>query len=169
MGSRSQILDFRLRKAGLGCRNKMMRTIFKIAVAVLLLLAPSLPAFAMISVGELSKEEAKELGITMKYGKNGDAGIRVWLEFKKEGFLEKFSYAEMRMKDANGNHLVSAMLLPRPMVHGQPEDIVSVAFSVEAGQLENCAFMVVAYGSTRGDVGYWLNVEDFIDLEKVAE
>ena len=42
-------------------------------------------------MGDLSKEEAKELGITMKHRKNGDAGVKVWLQFKKEGFLEKFS------------------------------------------------------------------------------
>ena len=145
-----------------------MKALRKISGLILLLIA-TIPCFAMISVGYLSKEQAKELGITMKHRTNGDAGVMVWLEFKKEGFLEKFSYAELRMKDAKGKHLVSAMLQPRPVVHGQPTEIVSVAFSADPAQLENCAFMVVAYGSSRGDVGYVLNVKDFLDVKKVGE
>jgi hypothetical protein len=146
-----------------------MKTLLISSIAVLLTLTTSLRTFAMISVGELSMEEAKELGIVIKQSTNGDAGVKVWLEFKKEGFLEKFSYAEFRMNDANGKHLVSAKLQPRPMVHGQPEDIVSVAFSVDPSQLENCAFMIVAYGSSRGDVGYILNVKDFLDVKSAGE
>ena len=130
-----------------------MRALLKISGLILLLLATR-PCFSMISVGYLSKAQAKELGITMKHRPNGDAGVMVWLEFKKEGFLEKFSYAELRMKDAKGKHLVSAMLQPRPVVHGQPPEIMSVAFSADPAQLESCAFMIVAYGSSRGDVGY---------------
>jgi hypothetical protein len=133
---------------------------------ILLLIVASNSCLAMISVGDLSKEQAKELGISMKHRENGDAGVMVWLEFKKEGFLEKFSYCELRMKDANGKHFVSAMLQPRPVVHGQPEEIVSVAFSVDRAQLANCAFLIVAYGSSRGDVGYLLHVKNFLNLEK---
>ena len=123
----------------------------------------------MISVGHLSKDEAAKLGITMKQSPNGVAGMKVWLEFKKEGFLEKFTYAEFQMKDAHGKHLVSARLEPNPVAYGQPKEIVSVAFSVEPTELKNCAFMIVAYGSTRGDVGYVLNVKDFLDLKEVGK
>lgn len=137
--------------------------------AVLIWFVASLPAFAMISVGNLSRVQAAELGITMKHRPNGDAGVMVWLEFKKRGFLEKFTYAELRVTDPMGGHRLSARLEPRRVVHGQPDDIVSVAFSAEPGQLENCAFMIVAYGSSRGDVGYVLKVKDFIDLEKMAK
>lgn len=145
-----------------------MKPLLKIWGLIFLFLA-TLPCSAMISVGFLSKEQATELGITMKHRTNGEAGVMVWLEFKKEGFLEKFTYAELRMQDANGKHLVSAMLQPRPVVHGQLADIVSVAFSADPAQLENCAFMIVAYGSSRGDVGYLLNVRDFLDLKEVAK
>jgi hypothetical protein len=41
---------------------------------------------AMIEVGSLTKVTAKEKhGITMHARQNGDAGIKVWLEFKKNG------------------------------------------------------------------------------------
>ena len=123
------------------------------------------PSLAMISVGVLNKEKAKEkYGITMHARNNGAAGIQVWLEFKKEGWLEKFTYAEFQMTDADGKHLVSAKLQPNPVRHGQPTDITTGAFSADAKQLSKCSFLVVCYGSNEGDVGYYLNVKDFLDL-----
>ena len=96
--------------------------------------------------------------------KNGDAGIKVWLEFKKEGWLEKFTYAELRMEDARRKHLISAQLRPNPVHHRQSKDITTVAFSADAEQLSQCSFLVVCYGSNEGDVGYYLKVKDFLDL-----
>lgn len=138
-----------------------------LGLALVLAAAPS--CFGMISVGFLNKEQAAELGIAMKQRPNGDAGVMVWLEFKKEGFLEKFTYAEFRMEDTKGKHLVSARLQPHPVNHGQPEEVVSVAFSADAAQLERCAFMIVAYGSSRGDVGYVLRVKDFLKLNEAGK
>src|SRR4051794_36042143 len=99
--------------------------------------------FAEISVGVLTKEKAKaKYGIKMHARTDGDAGIKVWLEFKKEGWLEKFSYAELRMVDSEGKHLISAQLQPNPVHHRQPKEITTVAFSVDADQLERCSFLV---------------------------
>jgi len=133
---------------------------------LLLLCATSTQCFAMISVGSLNKKEAKELGITMHSQKNGDAGVKVWLEFKKEGFLKACNYVELRMEDEKENHMISAILEAHPVHHGQLDDLVTVAFSADPKQLNFCSFMIVAYGSTRGDVGYVLKVSDFIDVEK---
>lgn len=122
-------------------------------------------SFAEISVGTLTKEKAKEkYGITMHARKNGDAGIKVWVEFKKVGWLEKFTYAELRMSNAKGDHIVSAQLQPNPVHHRQPKDVTTVAFSVAPEQLVQCSFLVVCYGSNEGDVGYHLNVKDFLDV-----
>jgi hypothetical protein len=144
-----------------------MKIRFRIWSLLVVLLA-AFPCSAMISVGELSKDQAKELGITMKQRRNGDAGIKVWLEFKQEGFLENLTYTELRVTDADGKHLLSARLQPNPVVHGQPGDLVSVAFSAQPAQLPHCAFMIVAYGSARGDVGYILEVNDFLDLDRIG-
>lgn len=135
-----------------------------ISVCVCALIAS--PSFGMISVGFLTKEKAKEkYGITMHARKNGEAGIKVWLEFKKQGWLEKFTYAELRMVDAGGKHLVSAQLQANPVHHRQPADVTTVAFSADPVQLANCSFLVVCYGSNEGDVGYYLKVKDFLDLK----
>jgi len=122
------------------------------------------PCFAEIIVGVLTKEKAKaDYGITMHARKNGDAGIKVWLEFKKEGWLEKFTYAELRMQDHRGKHLISARLQPNPVHHRQPKDVTTVAFSADPDQLDQCSFLVVCYGSNEGDVGYYLKLRDFLD------
>jgi hypothetical protein len=124
------------------------------------------PSFGMISVGVLEKETAKEkYGITMHARKNGDAGVKVWLEFKKEGWLEKFTYAELQVGDDEGKHFISAMLQPNPVHHRQSKDITTVAFSADADRLAQCSFLVVCYGSNEGDVGYYLKVKDFLDLK----
>lgn len=123
-------------------------------------------SFGMISLGVLKKEAAKEkYGITMHACQNGDEGIKVWLQFKQEGWLKNFTYAELRMADKQGNHFISAKLQPNPVHFRQSEDITTVAFSVDADQLAQCSFLVVCYGSNEGDVGYTLKVKDFLDLK----
>jgi hypothetical protein len=135
-----------------------------LAFVVLILMVS--PSFGEISVGELTKEQANEkYGITMHARHNGDAGIKVWLQFKQEGWLEKFTYAELRMVNAEGKHLLSAMLQPNPVHHRQPKDFTTVAFSADPDQLNRCSFLVVCYGSNEGDVGYYLNLKDFLDLD----
>ncbi|MBN2451779.1 MAG: hypothetical protein JXR77_15430 [Lentisphaeria bacterium] len=124
------------------------------------------PSLGMIDVGVLTKEKAREkYGITMHARKNGDAGIKVWLEFKREGWLGKLTYAELRMEDAKGKHVISAQRQPNPVHHRQAENTTTFAFSADAGRLAQCSFLVVCYGSNEGDVGYYLRVRDFLDPE----
>ncbi len=145
-----------------------MRNVFylTIAVSAFFIATSSDTASAEISVGVLTKEKAKEkYGITMHARKNGDAGIKVWLKFKKEGWLEKFTYAELRMTDSKGKHLLSAKLQPNAVHHRQSPDVTTVYFSAEPEQLKHCSFLVVCYQSNEGDVGYYLNLKDFLDME----
>lgn len=141
------------------------RRLSVILFVLLLAAATSSVCLAMIDIGPLTKVKAKEkYGITMKASQNGDAGIKVCLEFKKKGWLEKFTYAELQMIDEKGKHLVSATLQPNPIHHRQAEDLTTVSFSADASQLPRCRFLVVCYGSNEGDVGYTLDVRDFLDM-----
>lgn len=141
----------------------------RILLAVIWILLLASPCFAMISVGPMSKEEAGKLGIVMKSRPNGDAGTMVWVEFKKTDFLANFTYAELEIADAAGKQRISVKLLPNPVVHGQPADVISVAFSAEPEELQHCSIMLVAYGSNRGDVGEILRVKDHLDLAAVKK
>ena len=142
-----------------------MKTIFApIKLALLFIIAFHVSASAEIVVQTLTKETAKKLGITMHF-KEGKDSVKVWLDFKEEGALKNFSHAELRMKDAKGNFLLSAMLKPHPVYHGQLDDLVTVAFTAKKEQLAHCSFMVVAYAALGGE-GYTLKVSDFLDAKK---
>ena len=137
-----------------------------VLLSVCFLFSCSHTCFAEISIGILDKEKAQEkYGITMHARKNGDAGIKVWLQFKQEGWLEKFTYAELRIVDSEGKHQLSAQLKPNPVHHRQPQDITTIAFSAQPDQLAQCSFLVVCYGSNEGDVGYYLKLKDFLDMQ----
>ena len=75
------------------------------AMVAILAVAALGQALALISVGNISKDRAEKMGNTMKFHSNGDAGVKVWPEFLKQGELEGFTYAELRMEDAEGNQL----------------------------------------------------------------
>jgi hypothetical protein len=141
----------------------------RILLAAVWILLLASPCFGMISVGEMSKEEAAKLGIVMKSRPNGDAGTMVWVEFKKTDFLAHFTYAELEVTNAAGKHRFSVKLVPNQMVYQQPSDLISVGFSAEPEELEHCAIMLVAYGSSRGDVGEVLKVKDHLDLAAVKK
>ena len=70
--------------------------------------------------------------------------------------------------DCNTN-VVSARLQSHPIVRGQARDLHSFAFSAAPAQLKSCSFMIVAYGSNRGDVGYYLPVKDLLDLDTIGK
>jgi hypothetical protein len=61
--------------------------------------------------------------------------------------------------------MISAMLQPTPIYHQQAEDLTTVSFSVDANQLSRCRFWVVCYGSNEGDVGYTLDLKDYLDMK----
>ena len=136
-----------------------------VAIALNAVLLAS-PCFAMISVGVLTKEKARDkYGISMHARSNGEAGIEVWIDFKKIGWLEAFTYAELRVEDENGEHMLSTRLNPTPIKLNQPADVITVAFSVAPEHLSKCSFLVVCYKSNEGDVGYYLKAKDFLDLK----
>ena len=104
-------------------------------------------SFADIGIATLTKEKAKvEYGITMHARKNGSEGIRVWLEFKKEGLLEAFAYADLRMEDPERKHLLSVHLSENPHNHRRPDGVTVVAFSADPSLLERCRFLVGSSG-----------------------
>lgn len=138
-----------------------MRTIFHILVVTFLLFAAHSRCAAEISVENVSKERAKELGITFRTNTNGEAGIRVTLEFKMDGELKNITHVELQIGE-NEDRIASAQLFvssPRP-------DNAAVSFSAYPAYLPRSSLMIVVYHGPKGDVGYRFNVKDFIELRK---
>jgi len=138
-----------------------MKTIFSIWVLTLLLFAAPSQSFAMYSFGDVSRERAKELGVTIRTHTNGAAGIQVWLEFKAEGELQKITYIELRIGEAE-SRIMSASL---PVSYATPGKGV-VSFSVYPAYLSQSTLMIVVYNGPKGDVGYRFKIKDFIELEQ---
>src|SRR6266404_1967079 len=75
-----------------------MKTISHILALAALLLAAS-SAFAMRSIGFISKHEAKELGMDLRFKDNGTNEVWVEFEFKTEGKFKDFSHVELEIRE----------------------------------------------------------------------
>lgn len=141
-----------------------MKTILRISVPVFLLFAASSQCFALQVNMEVSPERAKELGVVMRSNPNGEAGVAVWLEFKPQGVLKKFTRVELEIR-ADGKHLMSAPLLTS---HPSPES-VSAYFSADPAYLPTSVLTIVVQYGARTRIGYQFKVKDFMELEADAK
>ncbi len=57
---------------------------------VLLLVSAADPCFALLSIAQVSKEQAKEWGMEVRWKAAGPGRVWVEVEFKKEGRLQGF-------------------------------------------------------------------------------
>jgi hypothetical protein len=138
-----------------------MKPLFHLLAVTLFLCAARTQCSAMISVENVSNARAKELGVTFRTHTNGQAGIRVWMEFKLKGELQKITYVELQVGDAP-ERMVSA-----PLHVSNPDPAsASVNFSAFPAYLSKSTLMIVVYYGPRGDVGYRFKVKDFIEPEK---
>ena len=139
-----------------------MKMILRITILILMLVIASRNCIAEMLIADVSKEEAKQMGVTMRSAKSGDAGVKVWLEFKTNGKLRTFKRVELEIGEGK-NRIMSAPLLP---VQPVPECVV-VNFSANPAYLAKSTLMIVVQGDNAlGGEGYRLKVNDFIQLEK---
>jgi len=113
-----------------------MKTIRIVSVLAFLFLASS-TCFALIEVETVSKEQAKDLGVTISAKMVGTNQVGVWLEFAPKGKLQTFS--SMTLEITSGERrLVSATLSPLK----QTPDSVVVYFSTDPAYLRTSTLMV---------------------------
>ena len=145
-----------------------MKTAFSLAVLAVLLVAPG-KCFALWVTAPVSKEGAKELGMEVRSTAAGPDQVRVELEFKTEGKLERFipggkfqdwSGVELRVGEGK-NPLVTAPLLEDRSKPGR----VVVRFTADHAQLEKLKLCVFVTESDGGTI-YQLAVKDFVELKK---
>lgn len=138
-----------------------MKTILKMMFLSFLLSVSSSQCFALMSLKDISREQAKALGLVVRSHGAGQAGVKVWLELKSEGELKTFDRVELRI-GAGEKPLVSAPLLA---THASPGS-VAVHFSADPAYLATSTFTIVVTNGLRDMVGYPLKVKDFVKLEK---
>jgi len=138
-----------------------MKTKLAVAVLVALFLASPSLCFALVEIAEVSKERAKEMGVTFRSRPNGDAGVAVWIEFKVADVLKNFTRVELRMT-SGGRHLVSAPLQTTRKADGS----VEAYFSADAAQLAGSTLLIAVTDAPRTHIGYEFKVKNFIEPPK---
>jgi len=136
-----------------------MKTSLRLPVAILSLLAAATTCLALQENKIVSREEAKKMGVALRSHPNGDAGVKVWIEFKTEGVLKNFTRVELAI-NSGGKWLVDAPLLTQRPTPGN----VSVFFSADPSLLDKCVLTIVVEDGARERYGYQFPVRDFIVL-----
>ena len=137
-------------------------TLARLLSLFFIIFASTLPSQADYLISPLTKDEAKKSGITVKSNPNGDAGIKVSLEFKKADSEGDFTWVELRMQDEDGQHLLSTRLQPHPIANDQPEKVITVSFSAHPTQLDNCLFWLWKGGGLGGEI-LTIKVSEFLE------
>ena len=138
-----------------------MKTIFNIAVWVVLLgVAPS-RCFAEMGIEHVSKERAKKLGLELRL--KGDGGNTAWveLEFKAVGELKDFVRVTLEISEGEKLLVGYAPLQATPSSSGR----VLVGFMADCAYLDKVTLRVVT-GRIEDMTGHDLRVRDFVELGK---
>jgi hypothetical protein len=135
-----------------------MKNAFSIAAVAVLLISTS-PCFALGSVLQVSKEEAKKMGMEVRSTALGANQVRVELEFKVEGGLKNFRHVDLWLGEGD-NPLLAAPLQADRSKPGQ----VAVSFTADRAYLDKITLRVTV--SELGDTVYKLRIKDFVEPEK---
>jgi hypothetical protein len=138
-----------------------MKTIFKTSVLAVLLLTPGL-CFGLMGLKPVSKEQAKELGLELRFLGSGTNGFWVELEFKTEGKLKDFDCVDLEIAEGEKLLLGWAPLRERRSDSGS----VVVRFLADRAYLDKIILRAVT-GPAMMQTGYDLRLKDFIEPEKV--
>jgi hypothetical protein len=137
-----------------------MKTLLRLSVLTFLLALGASPCFGMISIVDVSKERAKEMGMEVRALGAGPEGVWVEVEFELKGELKSFNRVNLEISDGKKLVLSSALL---PEERAKPGHVL-VVFTAGRAQLDKINLTVVV---GIGDVGYGVRVKEFVDLAKI--
>ena len=131
------------------------------AVLVLLLTIPSL-CLAVISLENVTKERAKELGVEVRANAAGPDAVRIAVEFEAKGAFAKYSRTDLEIHD--GGKLLATSTLREEK--DKPGRIV-ISFAADRALLEKITVRILTEHSARSRVGHDIQIKDFVELDKV--
>ena len=137
-----------------------MKLLSKPLVVTFILLSCSRVCLAEWVIEDVSPARAKELGATVRAQPNGNAGIKVTLEFKPAGELKDFSHVELRVESEEKSVISAPLQVSRPAA-----DRATAHFSADASHVANSSLTIFVPGRLGGEA-YRFKMKDFI-LEKV--
>jgi hypothetical protein len=141
--------------------KKLMKTMFRLLALILILSVASSPCFAMMSIGTVSRDRAKALGLVIQSKPAGPDAVWVELTFETKGELERFLSVDLEITEG-GKLLLSGALMDRRSSPGH----VSVSFTAARAHLAEMTLRVEV-GIPMNRSGYDLALKDFVESEKV--
>jgi len=120
------------------------------------------PCFALMRIVNVSREQAKELGMEIRSKLAGPDAVWVELEFKTDGKFKDFSHVSLEIGEGDKLLVGYAPLREKRSSSGS----VVVSFMANGAYLDKITLRVVA-GVLRNMVGYDIRVKEYVDLEKV--
>ena len=140
-----------------------MKSLFNISVLAVLLVIGAIPCQAMISVAQVSKVQAKEMGMEVRLKPSGPNHVWVFLEFKAEGKLKDFSHVSLEIRDG-GKLLLGWMNFGAKR---SSSGKVVASFMAERAFVDKIGLRVMVQSGLRTGAGYDLRVADFVEPKKV--
>lgn len=116
---------------------------------------------ALILIEDVSKERAKELGITVRVLPSANEDARVQVDFKTTGPLKGFRYANLTLTQG-GKRLVTTPVLPRKPAIDSPEESKQLEFYMDPAYLPHTTVTVVTYSEPLTGIGHRLKMKDFL-------
>lgn len=129
-------------------------------VMTAVLFAASSQCLAFVRVEHVSRERAKQLGVTIRSSLSGTNEVAVRLEFKTQGELKDFGRAvlEIGVVAEGEKRALSATLLPEY----QTPDTVVLSFSADPATLPKCVLTIMVRGGPRAKSdAYAFRMRDF--------
>lgn len=145
-----------------------MKTIFHLSVlAVLLAVAPS-QGMAMRSIGILSVNEARAIGVEVRATPAGPDAAWLELEFRTEDKLkdynpERGSHVELEIRDGKKSLLSHAALQEQHPKRGH----IRVRLMANRAYLDKLVLTIVVGDGAMAGGAYELHVKNFVDLTKM--
>jgi len=115
-----------------------------------------------MTIEQVSKERAKELGMEIRTKANGPNDIWVELAFKPEGKFKDFSHVSLEIREGKKLLVGYAALREKRSSSGS----VVVTFVANRAFLDKITLRVVVADVPLGGSGYELRVKDFVELVK---
>ena len=145
-----------------------MKTILHLSVLVVLLAVAPSRCLALRSLGILSTNEAKEMGLEVRATPAGPDAAWLELEFKIEGKLkdynpERFSQVELEIRDGEKSLLSYAALQEQHPAPGR----VRVRFMANRAYLDKLVLTIVVGQGLMAGGAYELRMKEFVDLTKI--
>jgi hypothetical protein len=137
-----------------------MKAIRRLAILGLLF-ATATPCSAMRSIGIVSKEQAKVMGIEIRATPAGPEAAWVELEFKPEGKLKNFHHVEIEINEGEKSLLGWCPLREERLGSGR----VLVRFMAGRAFIQKIALSIVL-GAAQ-DEAEMLSLKEFVDLDKI--